>query len=78
MKQKYESETGLKVGDRIRLNPQTLAWRAERSLQGEIGEVIERREDGRVTVRFSSGRLLMGRDASAFERVGENGLKAKK
>jgi hypothetical protein len=39
--------------------------------------VIEQRSDGRVTVRFDNGRLLMGRDATAFERVGDSGLKAK-
>ncbi len=69
MKQKSELETGLKVGDRVRLIAQTLAWRAETTLQGQIGEVIERRDDGRLTIRFDNGRLLMGRDAEVFERV---------
>jgi hypothetical protein len=78
MKQKSELETGLKVGDRVRLIAQTLAWRAEMTLQGQIGEVIERRDDGRVTIRFDNGRLLMGRDAEAFERVLDQGQKAKR
>jgi len=73
MKQKSELETGLKVGDRVRLIAQTLPWRAEVTLQGQIGEVIERRDDGRITIRFDNGRLLMGRDAEAFERVSIKG-----
>jgi hypothetical protein len=47
------------------------------TLQGKIGEVTEHRDDGRVTVRFSNGRLLLSRDAKAFERVGELGAKAR-
>jgi hypothetical protein len=78
MKKKSVSETDLKVGDRVRLIPQTLAWRAEMTLQGQIGDVIELREDGRVSVRFDNGRLLLGREAGSFERVAEPGLKAKK
>jgi hypothetical protein len=74
MKQK-KLDSGLDDGDSVRLVPETLAWRAEMTLRGKIGEVIERRADGRVTVRFHDGRLLMGRDAQAFERIG--GLKAK-
>jgi hypothetical protein len=69
MKQNSHLETGLKVGDRVRLIPETLAWKAEMTLQGKIGEVIERRDDGRITIRFDNGRLLMGRDAEPFERV---------
>ncbi len=75
MKQKSELEIGLKVGDRVRLIAQTLPWRAEMTLQGQIGEVIERRDDGRITIRFDNGRLLMGRDAEAFERVLDQGQK---
>jgi hypothetical protein len=71
------SKNGIKVGDRVRLIPQTLAWKAEMALQGQIGEVIERRDDGRVTIRFDGGRLLVGRDAGHFERLVELGLKAK-
>ena len=77
MKQKSQLETGLKVGDRVRLIAKTLAWRAEMTLRGQIGEVIERRDDGRVSIRFDNGRLLMGRDVEPFERLGEPGLKAK-
>jgi hypothetical protein len=51
------AERALKVGDRIRLIAETLTWRAEITLQGQIGEIIERREDGRITIRFDNGRL---------------------
>jgi hypothetical protein len=51
MNQKSVSGTDLEVGDRVRLIPQTLAWKAEMTLQGQIGEVIEHRDDGRVTIR---------------------------
>src|SRR5882757_7108023 len=47
-------ESALKVGDRVRLITETLAWRAEIALQGQIGEIIERREDGRITIRFDN------------------------
>jgi hypothetical protein len=47
-------------------------------LQGKIGEVIECRDDGRVSVLFDSGRLLMGRDARQFERLVEMGLNVTK
>jgi hypothetical protein len=67
MKQKSQLGTGLKVGDQVRLIAQTLAWRAEMTLRGQIGEVIERRDDGRVSIRFDNGRLLMGRTADQFE-----------
>ena len=77
MKQKSQLGTGLKVGDQVRLIAQTLAWRAEMTLRGQIGEVIERRDDGRVTIRFDGGRLLVGRDAGHFERLVELGLKVK-
>jgi len=77
MKQKSEDDNGLRVGDRVRLISESLSWRAEIMLQGKVGEVTERRDDGRITVRFDNGRLLMGRDAEAFERAREIGLKAK-
>jgi hypothetical protein len=70
------SKNGLKVGDRVRLIPQTLAWKAEIALQGQIGEVIERRDDGRITIRFDNGRLLMAREPESFERVPDTRLKA--
>ena len=69
MKQNSQLETGLKVGDHVRLIAQTLAWRAEMTLRGKIGEVIQRRDDGRVSIRFDNGRLLMGRAAEPFELV---------
>ena len=56
--QKSQFGGDLKVGDRVRLIAETLAWRAEMTLQGQIGEVIERRDDGRVTVRFALGYQL--------------------
>jgi hypothetical protein len=75
MKQKSEIDE-LTVGDRVRLVTESLAWRAEMTLRGKVGEVTERRDANRITVRFDNGRLLMGRDAVSFERVG-SGLKAK-
>jgi hypothetical protein len=77
MNRKPQPDTGLKVGDRVRLIAETLAWKAEKSLQGQIAEVIELRDNGRVSVRFDNGRLLMGRDVEPFERLGEPRLKAK-
>ena len=77
MKQKLRVDDGLKVGDRVRLIPESLTWKAEMTLQGKIGEVIERRDDGRITVRFDNGRLLMGRDAGSFAHVEQLGPKAK-
>ncbi len=77
MNQKPQLADGLSVGDRVRLIPESLAWKAEMTLQSKIGEVIERRDDGRVTVRFDNGRLLMGREAGSFAHVEQQGLKAK-
>jgi hypothetical protein len=71
-------ERTLKVGHRVTLIAETLPWRAEIALQGQIGEIIERREDGRITIRFDNGRLLMAREPQSFERVSSLGLKAKK
>ena len=73
MNKTSQLETDLKVGDQVRLIPETLAWRAEIKLQGKIGEVIELRDNGRVSVRFDSGRLLRDRDAGAFERAARLG-----
>jgi hypothetical protein len=47
MNQKSQLEAVLKVGDRVRLIAETLAWKAEKTLQGQIAEVIELRDDGR-------------------------------
>jgi hypothetical protein len=77
MKDKSQARSGFEVGARVRLIADTLAWRAEIPLQGKIGEVIELRENGRISVRFDNGRLLMGRDPKAFDRVGDLGLEAK-
>jgi len=60
-------ENALRVGDRVRLIAETLAWRTEITLQCQIGEIIERREDGRITIRFDNGRLLMAREPESFE-----------
>jgi hypothetical protein len=70
-------ESALKVGDRVKLITETRAWRAEIALQGQIGEIIERREDGRITIRFDNGRLLMAREPESFELVSSLGLGAK-
>jgi hypothetical protein len=71
------AESALKVGDRVRLIAETLAWRAEITLQDQIGEIIERREDGRITIRFDNGRLLMAREPESFELASSLELKAK-
>jgi hypothetical protein len=78
MIQKAQTQTGLEVGDRVRLMSNTLAWKAEIKLRTKIGEVIEVRDNGRISIGFDNGRMLLGRDAEAFERVGELGLKAHK
>jgi hypothetical protein len=64
---KPQTDSGLKIGDQVKLVPGTLAWKAEMMLQGKIGEVIECRDDCRVSIRFDNGRLLMGRTADQFE-----------
>ena len=78
MQRKTQSdlENGLKVGDRVRLIAESLAWKAEMTLQGQVGEVIERRDDGRLTIRYNNGRLLMGQEPESFERVPDIGLRA--
>jgi hypothetical protein len=68
-----QTDSDLKVGDRVRLVPETLAWKAEMMLRGKAGEVIECRDDGRVSIRFNNSRLLMGRAAQQFERLVELG-----
>jgi hypothetical protein len=72
-----QTDSDLKVGDRVKLVPGTLAWKAEMTLRGKTGEVIECRDDGRVSIRFDNRRRLMGRPAQQFERLVELGLKAK-
>jgi hypothetical protein len=74
MKQsKPQTDIGLKIGDRVKLIAKTLAWNAEMALQDKIGEVIERRDDGRVSIRCDNGKLLMGRAAEPFELVSSLG-----
>ena len=70
-------DNGLKIGDRVRLVSNTIIWKGENSLQGKIGEVVECRPEGRVSVVFDNGRLLMGHEASQFERLAGLVLKAK-
>jgi hypothetical protein len=77
MTEKSQSGSILKVGDWVRLVPETLAWKAEMTLQGQIGEITECRDDGRVTIRFDNGRLLMAREPESFERVSDPRPKAK-
>jgi hypothetical protein len=69
MKRSNPSDTGLKIGDRVRLVSGTPLREGEMDLQGQIGEVVECPEVKRVTVRFPGGRLLMGRAANLFELV---------
>ena len=76
-KTQIELENGLKVGDRVRLIAESLAWKAEMTLQGQVGEVIERRDDGRLTIRYNNGRLLIGQEPESFERVPDMGPRAK-
>ena len=78
MIRKAQTQTGLEVGDRVRLMLNTLAWKAEIKLRTKIGEVIEVGDNGRISIGFDNGRMLLGRDAEAFERVGELRLKAEK
>jgi hypothetical protein len=66
----------LEIGDRVKLFPESLAWKGEFRLRDKIGEVTEIRDDGRITVRFQNGRLLRGRDAEGFEKF-EHGLRVK-
>jgi hypothetical protein len=70
MKQQSHLDDALKVGDRVKLVPESLGWSAEQRLRDKIGEVVESSDDGRVTVRFDNGQMLMGREPKAFERVG--------
>ena len=69
---------GLHLGNRVKLSDAALAKNADITSRGKIGEVVEVREDGRVSVRFEGGRLLIGRSAETFVRLVELGLKAKK
>ena len=78
MKQdKPHTESGLKIGDRVKLISGTLTWSAEITLKGKIGEVVEQATLAqalqRVSVRFDNGKLLMSRDAGLFERVSIRG-----
>jgi hypothetical protein len=75
---KPDLDGALKIGDRVRLIPESLGWTAEQRLRGKTGEVVECRDDGRVTVRFANGLLLMGRDPNGFERSRDVGLRTKK
>jgi hypothetical protein len=43
-----QPDNDLKAGDRVKLVRGTLAWKAEITLRGRTGEVIECRDDGRV------------------------------
>jgi hypothetical protein len=73
---KQLGDVGLKVGDLVKIVAGSLPWR-EIHLRDEIGELIELREDGKITVLFNNGRLLVGRDHEAFERTNGSGLKVK-
>jgi hypothetical protein len=77
MKQKSQLDASFQIGDQVMLIAGTLAWKSEMTLQGKVGEVIERRDDGRITVRFDNGRLLVGSEAESFERVSSHGIKPK-
>jgi hypothetical protein len=68
-KRKPPTDTGPKIGDRVRLVPEAPLRKDEMDLHGKTGEIIECTEGKRVTVRFANGRLLMGRDVALFERA---------
>lgn len=78
MKQKPPLDDDLSVGDRVKLVVESSTWKAEPTLQGKIAKVVERRDDGRITVRYDDGRLLMGREADNFERIAPLGSKTTK
>lgn len=78
MKQSKSAEGSLNVGDRVKLKENNPSWKAEEMLRGKIGEVTEIRIDGRVSVRFDGGRLLMGRPAETYEEVQGKNPKAGK
>jgi hypothetical protein len=58
MKRQSPLKADFDVGDRVRLIADTLAWRAEKNLQNKPGEVVECRDDGRISVRFDGGRRI--------------------
>ena len=68
-KPKPPTDTGPKIGDRVRLISEAPLRKDEMDLQGKTGEIIECTEGKRVTVRFANGRLLMGKDVALFERT---------
>lgn len=74
---KPHTDSGFKIGDRVKLISGTLTWSAEMTLKGKIGEVVElatlAQALQRVTVCFDNGKLLMSRDAGLFERVSNSG-----
>jgi hypothetical protein len=72
-----QPDNDLKAGDRVKLVRGTLAWKAEMTLRGRTGEVIECRDDGRASIRFDNRRVLMGRPAQQFERVVETRAESK-
>src|SRR5450755_2550873 len=69
-------ENALRVGDRVRLIAETLAWRTEITLQCQIGEIIERREDGRITIRFDTRAPTTGSACAATFWVTTNPKRA--
>ena len=75
MKQISQFEAGLNVGDRVRLTADTLAWKAEMTLQGKIGEVVEFRTDGRVSIRLKMADFLRADPSSPLSGFKERPAK---
>ena len=65
-----KNERIFSLGERVQLIPQTLAWTAEAYLRRKIGVVIEVHANGRISIRFDNGRLLMGRAIDSFQLAG--------
>jgi hypothetical protein len=68
-----KTDGDLKTGDRVKLVPDKAAWKAEITLQNKTGEVIECRDDGRISIRFDNGRLLLGLPAEQLEHSSRSG-----
>ena len=68
-----DPNTPLKIGDLVRIRPGTLAWSGEPMLRKRVGQVIavyyDDNDKPRVSVEFTSRKLLARREASVFMLV---------
>lgn len=69
MSKKPNPAEGLHLGDRVKFNAEGFAGNTDATLRGKIGDVVAVRDDGRVSVRFEGGRLLIGCSPESFARV---------